>query len=345
MNKKDQKLYDILRVLKEEGKTLTSTQIVETLQAAGIEYSERTIRMYLGTLDRLGYTISYGRRGRVITREGLKLLQSAEVVNRLGYLSAKIDRMTYRMSFDLLTCSGEVLVNTSILPYSEFAKSLDTITQVFRHGLGMGNLVSLIPPGEVVGETCIPGDHLGFCTVCSLTLNGVLLKHGIPTASRFSGLLELQDGKPTRFAELINYDATTVDPLEIFARAGMTDNLGAVRNGNGLVGAAFRELPGESRSRVESITGRMAEIGLGSFLKIGLPNQPILGIPVGEGRIGAIILGGLNPIAVLEESGRKVLTSGAISGLLEFHKLFHYKELGKRLRALGKPAKPGRGEA
>lgn len=332
MDKKDLKKIDILRVLKEEAKPLTSTQITETLHAAGILYSERTVRMYLQILDDAGCTQSLGRRGRVITKEGLKELQSSEVVNRLGYLSAKIDRMTYRMTFDLPTCSGKVIINTSIVPCAEFVKSVDMISQVFRHGFGMGQLVSLIPSGETVGETTIPKDSIGFCTVCSLTLNGVMLKHGIPVASRFSGLLELREGKFTRFAEIINYDATTVDPLEIFTRAGMTNNTGAVQSGNGVVGAAFRELPGESRSRVESLTERMEKLGLGSFLKIGLPNQPILGIPVSEGRIGAIVLGGLNPIAILEESGRKILQSGAISGLLDFHKLFHYKDLLKRFR-------------
>jgi repressor of nif and glnA expression len=51
--------------------------------------------------------------------------------------------------------------------------------------------------------------------VCSITLNGVLLKHGIPTTSRF-GDPELQNRKPMRFAEIIMYDGTSIDPLEVF---------------------------------------------------------------------------------------------------------------------------------
>ncbi|MDO4573987.1 MAG: NrpR regulatory domain-containing protein [Planctomycetia bacterium] len=334
MDRKDQKKLDILRVLKEEGKALTSTQIVEILQSAGIRYSERAVRLYLQMLDEQGLTEAHGRKGRTLTREGIRELQQNEVVNRLGYLSAKIDLMTYRMTFDLPTCSGGVVVNTSVLPIPEFVKSISAICDVFRHGYGMGRLVSLLRPGEMFGDTEIPSGYLGFCTVCSITFNGVLLKHGIPVASRFSGLLELLDGKPVRFAELINYDATTIDPLEIFIRAGMTDNTGAVRNGNGLIGAAFRELPGESRQHVENITERLEKIGLGTFLKIGLPNQPILGIPVSEGRIGAIVVGGLNPIAILEESGRKLFHSGAISGLMDFHRLFPYDELGRRVNEI-----------
>ncbi|MDO4627544.1 MAG: NrpR regulatory domain-containing protein [Planctomycetia bacterium] len=332
MDKKDQKKTEILRVLKEEGKVLTSAQIVEILDAAGVHYSERAVRMYLQTLDQQGFTASQGRKGRMITPLGIRELQGSDSVTRLGYLSAKIDLMTYRMTFDLPTCSGEVIANMSLLPISDFFACLDDIYQVFEQGYAMGELVSILKPGEKWYETVIPPGHVGFCTVCSVTFNGVLLKHGIPMASRFSGLLELRNGKPTRFTEIINYNATTVDPLAIFIRAGLTNYHGAIRTGNGLIGAAFRELPDESRQRVEGIIERMEKIGLGGFLKFGLPNQPILGIPVSDGYIGAIVVGGLNPIAILVESGKKVFKSWAISGLIDYHRLFHYTELRARLK-------------
>ena len=153
-------------------------------------------------------------------------------------------------------------------------------------------------------------------------------------ASRFSGILEIQDDKPLRFAEIINYDATTVDPLEVFIRAGMTDNLGALRTGRGRIGAAFRELPSESRQHVENLMVRLEQVGLGTFLKFGLPDQPILDIPVSEGRIGAIVVGGLNPIAVLVESGHHLTQSGAISGMMDYHRLFPYTQLHDRMNAL-----------
>ena len=39
------------------------------------------------------------------------------------------------------------------------------------------------------------------------------------------------------------------------------------------------------------------------LLAIGTPNQPLFDIPVGEGRAGLIVTGGLNPIAALCEAG------------------------------------------
>ncbi|MDO5114293.1 MAG: NrpR regulatory domain-containing protein [Planctomycetia bacterium] len=334
MPRKDPKKIALLRVLKEEEKPLTSARMMDILATAGIHWSERSVRLYLQSMDKQGWTIPHGRKGRTITPEGLRELQGLEVVNRLGYLSAKIDQMTYRMTFDLPTCSGGVVVNTSLLPVEEFVDSVEALCEVFEHGYGMGRLVSLLQSGETFGEFHVPKGFVGFCTVCSITLNGVLLKHGIPIASRFSGLLELQEGRPIRFAEIINYDATTIDPLEIFIRAGMTNNLGVLRDGCGMIGAAFRELPAESRQHVEHLLERLEQVGLGGFLKIGLPNQPILDIPVSEGRMGAIVVGGLNPLAVLEESHRKIYQSGAISGLMEYHRLFPYDELPQRVKVL-----------
>lgn len=65
-------------------------------------------------------------------------------------------------------------------------------------------------------------------------------------------------------------------------------------------------------------------------MTIGHPGQPLLEIPVSEDRSGAIVIGGLNPVAVLEESGVKI-HSRALAGLIEFSRLFHYEELSNRI--------------
>jgi repressor of nif and glnA expression len=206
------------------------------------------------------------------------------------------------------------------------------ICRVFEYGFAMGHLVTLYGPGERVGHMTIPENMIGLGTVCSITVNGVLLKYGIPTNSRFGGLLELQDKKPTRFVEIINYDGTSIDPLEVFIRSGMTDYVGAVRTGNGRVGASFREFPAQSRDLVIELAEKLDYMGLGCLMRIGQPSQTLLEVPVSEGRIGSIMVGGLNPVAILEETGVRVHLK-ALAGLVEFNKLFHYTELKQRLEA------------
>ncbi len=320
----------ILNLLKARGQPLNSAGIAESLAGQGHEMSERTVRLYLQELDQAGLTQNLGRRGRSITERGLGELDAAQALGRVGFLSAKIDQMTYRMNFDLSTRTGTVVVNTTLATREQLVRCMDRIFQVFEKGYAMGHLAALLEPGEQIGDLTVPDGMLGFCSVCSITVNGVLLKHGIPTHSRFGGLLELRDGRPSRFVEIITYDGTSIDPLEVFIRSAMTDYVGAITTGNGRIGASFRELPAESRELASDLDRKLDAIGLGGLMQIGRPGQDLFDIPVSEGRVGAIVFGGLNPMAVLEELGIRV-ASRALSGLLEFNRLFPYEELPSRI--------------
>ena len=172
---------------------------------------------------------------------------------------------------------------------------------------------------------------VGVGTVCSVTLNGVLLHHGIPVNSRFGGVLEVRDRVPMRFVEIINYDGTSVDPLEVFIHSGMTDYVGAVTRGTGRIGASFREFPAVSRDQVRELAGRLEKTGLGGFMLIGSASQPVLQVPVNEGMAGAIVIGGLNPMAIAVEKGLR-FHSRALAGLIGFERLFPYTEIDGRLK-------------
>ena len=244
--KKEDTRQLILGLLAEKGAVLGSVQITELLTDIGHKISERTVRLYLNHLDSDSLTVSRGKKGRIITEKGKIELRSTQLMNRVGYMSTKIDTMTYRMDFDLALRRGSVVVNTAIVGREILLSRLGNINRVFNQGYAMGTLVSLLEPGEQIGDILVPQGAVGFCTVCSVTLNGVLLKHGIPTRSIFSGLLELENGEPTRFSDLINYDGTSIDPLQLFIRSRQTENMGANTNGNGRIGAGFREIPEDS---------------------------------------------------------------------------------------------------
>lgn len=331
MDKKERNRTAILGALSGTTGPVNSRRLAQILGVAGHELSERTVRLYLNEMDAQGLTVSRGRRGRSITQQGSAELRAAQTVQRVGYLSARIDNMTYGMTFDLATRTGRVVVNTSLVTPRQLSACVDKVCKVFDRGYAMGTCLALLPPGETLGDMSVPKDKIGVCTVCSITLNGVLLKHGVPTTSRFGGLLELRHGQPTRFVEIIHYDGTSIDPLEVFIRSGMTNYTGAIADGNGLIGASFREIPQDSRDLVLSLDDRLTAIGLGGFMEIGTPGQAILGLPISSGRVGSIMIGGLNPIAILEEEGYRV-TSRALGGLLEFNRLFHFEELSEVLK-------------
>jgi repressor of nif and glnA expression len=334
-DKTEEKRLAILRALRDANGPLGSSRIAERLSAMGHDMSERTVRFHLLDMDKAGLTENLGRNGRAVTQRGLSELDSAQSYEKVGFLSAKIDQMTYKMDFELATRSGRVVLNVSIIDRAQLRRSVPLIEAVFAAGYSMGTLMTLLRPGEQVGQTPVPEGSVGIGTVCSITVNGVLVAHGIPTNSRFGGLLELRDHKATRFTEFINYDGTTIDPLEVFIRSVMTDYVGATRTGNGLIGASFREVPADSRDHVLALGHQMELAGLGGLFLVGWPGRPLLDIPVSEGRLGLVVVGGLNPVAILEEQGIRVHRTGALAGLLEYSRLFHYQELGDRVEMLG----------
>jgi HTH-type transcriptional regulator, global nitrogen regulator NrpRI len=325
----EKKRLAILRILKESEQPISSQKIVELLEEIGQEISERTVRFHLKDMDEDGLTQYIERKGRKITSKGLAEVSKARVVDKVGLINSKIDYFSYKMNFNLSKRSGTVVINISFIPLDDMEKSIDILIHSFKKGFSMGNLIGLYMPGELVGQELVPDGYIGIGTVCSFTLNGVLIGRGIPVSSLFGGLLEIENGKPSRFVEIIRYDGTSIDPLEIFIKSGMTNAAGAAENGDGRIGANFLEVPGPAREEVESIGLEMKEVGLGSFLTLGWPGHSVLQVPINWGRMGAIVIGGLNPIAVLEESGIKII-SKAVSGLVEYESLFPVSELGKR---------------
>jgi repressor of nif and glnA expression len=334
MDKKSRKRLAILDVLSASERPLGSSRITDLLTAQGMEVSERTVRLYLQELDRAGMTRNLGRRGRRITDEGMREADNSRVLERIGFLSGKIDTMAYRMDFDPAYCRGTVVINLSLVPPEGITRERrQLISKVFTKNYAMGKLMALFEPGETFSGATIPDTMIGIGTVCSITLNGVLLRQGVPTYSRFGGLLELVDGHPARFVELINYDGTSIDPLEVFIRGGMANYVGAVTTGNGRIGASFREFPAESIETVRNAAERLEDIGLGSLMCLGNPGQSLYDIPVGPLRAGAVIIGGLNPMSIFEETGLRV-HSRAMSGLVNFNRLFHYSELPDQLATI-----------
>ena len=214
--KNEKKQLAILQILREAEKAIGSSVITEQLSTMGLEVSERTVRYYLLDMDKEGLTQNLGKKGRIITEQGLKELDSVHIIEKVGFLAAKIDRMTYQMSFDLAKKSGTVVINVSIMKRSYLKTAQELFPRVFEAGYSMGTLMALFKPGDRIGSGTVPEDMVGLGTVCSISLNGVLLAHGIPTYSRFGGLLELKNKKPTRFVEIINYAGTSLDPLENF---------------------------------------------------------------------------------------------------------------------------------
>ncbi len=320
----------ILKVLLRIERPAGATQIAELLRGWGVDLSARSIRLHLFALDREGYTRLESRRaGRSLTAKGRAEAEQGDVLERVGFISGQIDELTYRMDFNLRGGMGTLVVNTTLLATRDEVAALEVVRPVFAARLGMGTRLLVLRAGAIydtVRSTLVPRGRIALVTVCSVSLNGILLKAGIPVMSRFGGLLEFRNWQPARFVELLEYRGTTQDPLELFIRAKMTRVRACVETGHGLVGASFREFPSVALPAVLKVRDQLRLMGLDGIVAVGMPNQPLYGIPVGEGRTGLVVLGGLNPAAALEEAGLPG-QNRSLAGLLEYRQFPEFRHL------------------
>jgi repressor of nif and glnA expression len=316
----ERKLLGILRVVADSDGPIGARAIAAKLTEDGIELSERTVRYHLRLMDERGLTRNLGERGRVITDRGREEIENAGVSEKLGFVISKIDSLAYRSTFDMDAKTGQIILNISYIPEDRFAEALDLMRDVFRAGFSMSDLVIAKGEGELIGDVAVPEGMVGFGTVCTVTVNRVLLKRGIPVESRYAGLLEVYRDKPLRFTHLVAYAGTTADPTELFVVGKMTSVRDASLVGRGRILASFREVPAVAERDLQDALEQYERNGLGGILAVGRPSQPLLEVPVGRDRMGLAVVAGLTPVAALAEADIPVRNK-AMSALVEFSEL------------------------
>jgi len=318
-------MFTILRVLDKYGDIVGSIELSRELRSHGIELSERTVRHYLKLLDQMGMTKVQGKRGRMITEKGKSEITKAFVTERINFVISKIDSLSYLTDFNVDTLEGNIILNISFFSEKKLKDVVRITAPVFASPYVMSNRIILVKGGDRIGDVQVPRGCMGIGTVCSITLNGIFLKSGLPVTSRYGGVVEVEGGVPKRFTSLISYDGSSMDPLEILIKSGTTDVAGAVAGSNGRILASMREIPVASIREAEVLKEKMFHKGLGGSILFGKPNQPMLDVPVGIDKVGMLVVGGLNPIAAVEEAGIST-ESKAMSTLCEYSRLLAFND-------------------
>lgn len=323
----ERKVISILKILSESPQPLGARLIARQLKEQGVELGERAVRYHLKLMDERGLTRPVERwDGREITQLGIEELNNALVADKIGFVLERIELLAFRTSFDIERRTGLVPVNISFFPKQKFAEALQAMKAAFNAGLCVSDLVAVASEAGRLGEVIVPKGKVGFATICSIIINGSLLKAGVPIDSRFGGVLQIRNNRPLRFVNLIYYSGSTLDPSEVFIRAKMTDVQGVVRKGEGKVLANFREIPAQCLPLVEKVINQLKKVGLYGLIMMGNTSEAVCGIPVGLNRVGMILLGGLTPVAAAEEAGIEA-ENHAMSTLLEYQDLIKFQEL------------------
>jgi len=322
----ERKTIAIMRILRDSLGPLGARVIAQSLQDQGIELGERAVRYHLKLMDERGFTANMGRDGRLITQLGLEELESALVSDKVGFVASKIELLAYQTNFDIDKRQGKVPVNISFFPERQFKKATEVMKRVFQARICVSELIAVARQGEKLGGIIVPPGRIGLATVCSVLINGALLKAGVPMDSRFGGILQFKNYKPLRFGELIQYSGSSLDPSEIYITSRMTSVSRVVREGQGRILANFREIPAICQPLAEKVIGGLKEANLGGVLMMGEVSKPLCEIPVELNKVGMVLTGGLNPVAAAVESGIEV-DNHAMSTVMEYQRLIEFKEV------------------
>jgi hypothetical protein len=322
----EHKIIAILKVLNESSEPLGSITIARELERHGISLSERAVRYHLRITDERGHTQPFGRDGRMLTVQGLEELKIALAPEHVGFVLEKLETLAFQTTFDPKTRTGLVPINTSLIAKDKLKKALALINEAFAAGFCVSELVAVAQPGEKLGSVIVPEGKVGIGTVCSVVVNGVLSKSGVPISSKFGGVLELRKPKQERFVAIIYYEGTSLDPSEQYIRARMTSVREAAKTGKGRILANYREIPAPSRAMVAEKMAEMKEAGIGGVYRLGNTSESICQIPVGPNRVGIVFLGGLNALAAVSESGIEV-ENNSESGVIDFKRLVSFRKI------------------
>ncbi len=309
------KVVEILRILSESDEAMGARTIADELRNRGYDIQERAVRYHLRMLDEFGFTEKQGYSGRKITKWGLSELEDALVEDRLGFVLGRIEGLMYLTTFDPYTKDGDVIVNVSTVDKGDFEKTMDIIGEVNKKEYALSPLIKIIEEGEHIGDLRISKDLIGIATVCSITIDGMLLKSGIPVEPKYSGIVEIKEGNATQFTDLIGYSGTSVDPIKIFVSKKMTLVGQAVRTGDGCVLANYRETPLAAKENVKKVINDAKKSRICGVINI--MEDSALGIKTEPERIGIPIFVGVNGLVAAEEDGVNIETY-PISALVKY---------------------------
>ena len=235
----------------------------------------------------------------------------------LKFVDHSIDDYAMQVTFDPVTGKGNVVYNLSLVNNDDFEYALSVLKDAYRAGVSVSGLVKFFNSGERVSDAYIvPEGCTAICTICSITLDGLLIRRGIPIKPIGGGVVEIENRAPVRFTHIILYEYTTIDPLQVLISQQITSVNNVMRTGSGNILANIREFHMEAEPLVGRVLDELADSSFTGILEVGIPNVPLPGVPGSPQYISIAAVGGTNPMAAIREGDRWVRTQ-AMKGLMD----------------------------
>lgn len=215
----DRRTYDLLRLVDRHG-PIGSIQLVELMQLRGYDIKDRTIRLKLADLDDLGLTEKVPGKGRRLTSAGREELEQGDVRGRLEQVRAEIATLTSRVSYDPMEDAGVLVASGAFIDESDVEAALSLLERLQALPLGP------VPVSLEESSDSEPGDYRLLAS-SSITLDGVLLSHGVNANLVTAGVLEYEapDTREESGGQAAG-DEPQADPVESEAGNGSTTGPG-----------------------------------------------------------------------------------------------------------------------
>ena len=233
---------------------------------------------------------------------------------------SRIENMMYQTTFDPVEEKGMIAANVSIIRESDLEDALSIFKEVMHSGLAVGSYMLVVRDQSSFGDVSLDEHECAIVTPCSITIDGVLLKCGVPVRPIFGGIVQIENGVPVRFTDILTYDSTTIDPIDVLMSQDLTSVTDVVATGSGKILANARIAPMYARERVEDVLDRLKAANFNGILWVSDPNTDVLGVPIERDHIGIVAIGGTNPMAAVQEQAISIRTY-ALAELIDIRKM------------------------
>ena len=232
-----------------------------------------------------------------------------DIQPKISFLLSKSWNLIQQVSFDVEKRKGKIISNVSYLKRDDLDRALNIMEETYN-----SNPKFINPYYKIINHPT-DDDKIGIATICSLSIDGILINNGIKSNPRYGGLLELTE--PPLFIELISYNGSTVDPHKIFIAKDMTSI--SQKTGPNKILASFKEIPYIARDYAVELLDILNKNGF-SIYKIGKPREVTYNAKADNYNFGVVAGSGLNSIAAVREQGIDIHVK-AIEKLIEFEKM------------------------
>ena len=232
-----------------------------------------------------------------------------DIQPKIPFLLSKTWNLIQQVNFDVEKRKGDIISNVSYINSDDLDSALNIMEETYNSN------PKYINPYYKLIEHPSDEDKIGIGTICSLSIDGILIDNGIMSNPKYGGLLELTE--PPLFIDLISYNGSTEDPHKIFLAKNMTS---ITRNiGPNKILASFKEIPYISRDYSVYLLDILSNIGF-SIYKIGKPRELAYNAKADNYNFGVVTGSGLNSIGAIKEKGIDIEVK-AIEKLLPFEKM------------------------